>query len=139
MGKLKNALIGLVDSLYHKFHTDEDIPPLNEQLNNIMNHFDFDRVATFMSWEQSRRIYDEEGLHIGSEQWMMINNNHEYSVPTEDELKTLARSLLNEVIKLYEPSNPDRQLVWIGTGPFKVACRYGILELMCVIEYWSYD
>lgn len=27
----------------------------------------------------------------------------------------------------------------IATGPFKVICRYGMLELIACLETWSYD
>lgn len=133
MNKLKNIFVNLIDSLYHKFHKD-DIPPLNDQLNEIMSNFDFNRVATFMSWEKSHRIYDDEGNCIREEPWKVVGKT--YAVPTEVELKNLAKSLLDQVIERYEP---EKQFVYVGTGPFKVICRYGILELMCVIEYWSCD
>ena len=136
MGKLKSILSKLVDNLYYKFH--EDLPSLNEQLNEIMENFDFNKVVTFMEWNKSYRVYDDYGNCIKEEQWK-LSNKRGYVVPTESELRSLAKSLLEEVIKLYKSNDPDNQFIWVGTGPFKVVCRFGILELMCVIAYWSYD
>ena len=44
---------------------------------------------------------------------------------------------LDDCITNYNEKHTN--LIWIGTGPFKAFCRYGILELMFVLEAWHCD
>lgn len=109
---------------------------LESQISFITKNFDFNRVHEFMSWNKSSRNYDDNGICYGTNPWNMFVHE-EYRVPTEFELKTLADSLLKEVANRYRSDKSD--YIYIHHGPFKAICRYGILELDCVIESWSGD
>lgn len=115
----------------------EAIPTLEAQYEEIMKYFDFDKVSEFMHWDKSYREYDDQGRCVGKSQWKMVTPNKTFEVPSIDTLKQLASRLLSEVIEKYQKTKND--LIYIGTGPFKASCRYGILELDCVIEHWYYD
>ena len=64
------------------------------------------------------------------------STNHR--VPTVEELKKDAERLLKSAIRFHK-ANPRCRFYMTATGPFKVICRYGILELECVFESWSCD
>lgn len=113
----------------------DSIPSLHEQYDFIMDNFDFDYVLEFMKSNRSRREYRDDGSYIAHE-WKVYHNG-EFRVPTLDELRNLAGSLLSEVIRNYE--KVKSRYTYIATGPFKALCRDGILELSCIIESWSYD
>ncbi len=113
--------------------TYSDIPSLADQYENIMKNFDFDRVQEFMSWEKSHRTYDDDGNCESKSPWRMYCGPGEYRIPTVEDLKECARSLLTRVMQSKEP------VAYIATGPFKAILRYGMLELDCVIESWHYD
>ena len=114
-----------------------DAPPLDVQYDYIMENFDFDKVLEYMSWSKSYRIYDDDGKCIGKSPWRIYINPREYKVPSISDLRTLAGDLLTQVIKNYR--NSKSTFVSISTGPFKAMCRYGILELVGVIESCSDD
>lgn len=94
-----------------------------------MENFDFDKVLEYMQW--SHREYDDEGKST----WKMYVDEHR--VPTLYELSRNASVLLREVMKLYNDNKSP--YLSIATGPFKVICRYGMLELIACLETWSYD
>ncbi len=110
--------------------------PLMAQYEDIMKNFDFDRVVEFMNWNKSYRVYDDDGKCCGKTEWAMFCGG-KFAVPSEAELRRLAESLLKETIQEYERKKSD--FTYVASGPFKAICRYGILELDCVIEWWSND
>lgn len=112
-----------------------DAPPLDVQYNYIMENFDFDKVLEYMSWDKSHRTYDGEMCRKVSLE--MYISPGEYRVPSISDLRALARDLLTQVIRNYR--NSKSTFVSISTGPFKAMCRYGMLELIGVIESWSDD
>lgn len=114
-----------------------DAPPLDVQYNYIMENFDFDKVLEYMSWDKSHRTYDDDGKCVGKSPWRMYISPGEYRVPSISDLRALARDLLTQVIRNYR--NSKSTFVSISTGPFKAMCRYGMLELIGVIESWSDD
>ena len=102
-----------------------------------MENFDFDKVLEYMQWNKSHREYDGEGRCIGKSTWKMYVGPNEHRVPTLYELSRNASILLREVMKLYNDNKSP--YLSIATGPFKVICRYGMLELIACLETWSYD
>jgi hypothetical protein len=117
--------------------TRDDCPPLEEQYKSIMENFDFDKVLEYMQWDKSHREYDDEGRCIGKSTWKMYVGPNEHRVPTLYELSRNASVLLREVMKLYNDNKSP--YLSIATGPFKVICRYGMLELIACLGTWSYD
>lgn len=109
--------------------------PLEEQYKSIMENFD--KVLEYMQWDKSHREYDDEGRCIGKSTWKMYVGPNEHRVPTLYELSRNASVLLREVMKLYNDNKSP--YLSIATGPFKVICRYGMLELIACLETWSYD
>ena len=108
------------------------LPSLTDQYVEIMNEFNFKRVHEFMNWPESSWSYNDDGSYEKN-QWEMITKDGSYRVPSEYDLRLLASKLLLEVMRSKEKCHSIR------TGPFKVTKRYGILELECIIEHWSYD
>lgn len=102
-----------------------------------MENFDFDKVLEYMQWNKSHREYDDEGRCIGKSTWKMYVGPNEHRVPTLYELSRNASILLREVMKLYNDNKSP--YLSIATEPFKVICRYGMLELIACLETWSYD
>ena len=124
-----------------KCNCEDDIPPIEEQFNDIMKNFDFKHVQMMMNWDKARVIYDDDGNHIDYEQWKMLQKNYEnctLSVPTILELRKDAERLLKSAIRFHK-INPRCRFYMTAAGPFKVTCRYGILELECIFENWSCD
>ena len=134
----------------YKCNCDDDIPPIEEQFNDIMENFDFKHVHMMMNWDKSRVTYDDQGNHVEYHQWETFHrpadsNNIEdlfdpinHKVPTIEELKKDAERLLKSAIKFHK-ANPRCRFYMTATGPFKVTCRYGILELECIFASWSCD
>jgi hypothetical protein len=118
----------------------EILPSLEWQFDNIMENFDFKHVHMMMCWDKARVDYDDEGNHTGYHQWKMYNpvSKGFYEVPSIIDLKTIASKMLKEVIR-FSKNNSKSKFYCTGTGPFKAIYRYGILELECVFENWSYD
>ena len=114
-----------------------DVPSLDAQYDDIMKNFDFDKVLEYMSWDKSYRIYNEDGKCIGKSPWKIFIGPGEYRVPTISELRARARDLLTQVIRNYR--NSKSPFISISAGPFKAMCRYGMLELIGVIESWGGD
>lgn len=133
-----------------KCDCEDDIPPIEEQFNDIMENFDFKHVRMMMDWDKSRVDYDDDGNHTGYHQWETFHRpadpndiedlfdpiNHR--VPTIEELKKDAERLLKSAIRFHKV-NPRCRFYMTATGPFKVTCRYGILELECIFASWSCD
>ena len=125
----------------YKCDCEGDIPPIEEQFNDIMENFDFKHVHMMMNWDKARVIYDDDGNHTDYEQWKTLQGNYEnytLRVPTILELRKDAERLLKSAIK-FQKANPRNRFYMTATGPFKVTCRYGILELECIFASWSCD
>ena len=132
----------------YKCNCDDDIPSIEEQFNDIMKNFDFKHVHMMMSWDKSRVDYDDDGNHINYRQWKTFQGSTEsiedlfdpanHKVPTIEELKKDAEKLLKSAIRFHKV-NPRCRFYMTATGPFKVTCRYGILELECIFASWSCD
>lgn len=122
--------------MWNIFKKKEKISSLVDQYVEIMENFNFKRVAEFMAWNESRWSYNDDGSYE-KDQWMVVDRNVEgkwlYKVPTEHDLRLMASQLLRDVMKM------KNDVAYIATGPFKAIKRYGILELDCVIEQWSCD
>lgn len=112
-------------------------PSLEEQYEEIMKNFDFLHVQQMMTWEKARVEYDEDLNHIGYDQWKMMIGE-KFKVPTVKELQDFASKQLKSAIN-FAKKNPRNKFYMTGSGPFKIVCRYGILELTCDFESWSYD
>lgn len=123
-----------------------DIPSIEEQFISIMENFDFKHVHMMMDWDKSRVEYDDDGNHINYNKWkiyhrpkyLTVDFKIDLHVPTIEELKEIAENLLKAAINFYK-TNPRCPYYSTATGPFKVTCRYGILELECIFTSWSYD
>lgn len=132
----------------YKCNCEDDTPSIEEQFNDIMENFDFKHVHMMMSWDKSRVDYDDDGNHTGYHQWKTFQGPTEsieelfdpanHRVPTIVELKKDAERLLKSAIRFHK-ANPRCKFYMTATGPFKVTCRYGILELECVFASWSCD
>ena len=126
-----------------KCNCEDDIPPLEEQIRDIMDNFDFKHVQMMMNWEKSRVIYDDDGNHTDYEQWKTLPGNYgDYilKVPTILELRKDAEILLKSAMRFAKVNRRCRfYMITTGTGPFKVTYRYGILELECIFTSWSCD
>lgn len=101
---------------------------LINQYHDIMKYFDFELVQEYMAWDKSRREYDDEGNLIKKRPWKMYFPDGGYRVPTVEDLKSLASSLLEDVINGYE---------FVQTGPFKVYKSGDKLVLECIIQGWG--
>lgn len=132
-----NVSLNVIKMKVKKTRNFSDAPPLDVQYNYIMENFDFDKVLEYMSWDKSHRTYDDDGKCVGKSPWRMYISPGEYRVPSISDLRALARDLLTQVIRNYR--NSKSTFVSISTGPFKAMCRYGMLELIGVIESWSDD
>lgn len=110
-----------------------DVLSLEKQRADILSNFDFKTTAMIMA-SPCRPIWDDNYENIlGYEPWTMWDGDIQ-RVYNEGELRQLAKSLLDEVIKV-----SDGNITTIATGPFKAIYRYGILELDFVMETWSLD
>ena len=104
--------------------------PLEQQKKDIMQNFNFDLVEMVMHIpiiDNGNRSYSP---------WKLFNSK-KLVQPTKEMLVDLADRLLSDVITSYKTK--QQNLIWQQCGPFRVVCRYGILELMFVVEYWSCD
>lgn len=133
------------------YKCDCEDPPIEEQFKDIMENFDFEHVCMMMNWDKSRVIYDGEGNHMDYQQWKVFHkpeksiesveelfNPENLRAPTIEELKKDAEQLLKSAIRFHK-ANPRCRFYMTATGPFKVTCRYGILELECIFTSWSCD
>lgn len=120
-----------------RFLMNEDCPSLEEQFDSIMRNFDFDKVLDYMKWDKSHREYDDYGHCIKTGPWKVFIQPNEFRIPTCGELIESAAKLLRGVMAVYK--NQPENFISMHTGPFKVICRYGVLELIACLEYWSYD
>lgn len=137
--------------IIQKCNCEDDIPPIEEQFNDIMENFDFKHVAMMMNWDYARVKYDDDGNHDGYDKWRVFHkpenstnsinelfDSANHRVPTIEELKKDAKKLLKSAIRFHK-ANPRCRFYMTATGPFKVTCRYGILELECIFTSWSCD
>lgn len=108
--------------------TDEDfLPTLFEQRDNILENFDFTRVANTMAMN----IYKDWNTGTYSP-WRMVVS-YGYHVPTVEDLKELATDLMNAAIDC------SHYVYITRSGPFRVIKAYGRLILDFVVTSWSYD
>ena len=117
---------------------DCDIPPIEEQFQDIMDNFDFKHVQMMMNWDMARVDYDDDGNHTDYHQWATAHENWEFRVPTVLELRKSAERLLKSAME-FQKKNPRNKFYMTATGPFKVTYRYGIIELECIFTSWSCD
>lgn len=113
-----------------------DIPSLEVQKASIMLNFDFKLVEMIMRMPV-RHEYNNDGIAEDLYTTWKMYHEDEFRYSTEKDLKELASKLLDECICTYNERHDN--LIWTGTGPFRAICRYGILELMFVLEEWHYD
>lgn len=111
---------------------------LQEQLEEIMQYFDFEHVLQMMHWGMARVDYDDYGNHIDYHKWKMLLEDGRFDVPSLKDLRNDAEKLLKEVID-FAKKNPKSKFHTTGTGPFRATYRYGIIELDCIFENWSCD
>ena len=114
----------------------DDIPSLSEQKASIMTNFNFKLVEMVMRMPVQYEYNDNGIVDDTYHTWKMYHNDG-FRYSTEKDLKELASKLLDDCITHYNEKHAN--LIWIGTGPFKAFCRYGILELMFVLEAWHCD
>ena len=81
----------------------------SEQINEILETFDFESVLKMMEWDDWQ-LYIDGTLQL----------------PTLDYLKNLAKQLLVKA--------SEEVCSRVATGPFRVEKRFGALELLCVYE-----
>lgn len=123
------------------YNCDCDIPPIEEQFQDIMNNFDFKHVQMMMNWDKARVNYDDDGNHTDYEQWKTLQGNYDnyiLRVPTVLELRADAEKLLKSAME-FQKKNPRNRFYMTATSPFKVTYRYGIIELECIFTSWSCD
>ena len=108
--------------------TDEDfLPPLPEQRDNILENFDFTRVANTMAMNINK------DWNTGTYSPWRIVVSYGFHVPTVEDLKELATTLMNAAIDC------SRSVYITRSGPFRVIKVHGRLILDFVITSWSYD
>ena len=108
--------------------TDEDfLPTLPEQRDNILENFDFTRVANTMAMNINK------DWNTGKYSPWRIVVSYGFHVPTVEDLKELATTLMNAAIDC------SRSVYITRSGPFRVIKVHGRLILDFVITSWSYD
>lgn len=112
----------------------ENIPSLKEQKEDILQNFNFDDVAMIMSMPCKR--YNDNDKYPTYSTWRMYHPKLGYIQYSGSQLKELADSLLSQVISTY--INTGHDLIYVSTGPFRAEYRYGILELMFIMDSYSY-
>lgn len=112
----------------------ENTPSLREQKEDTLQNFNFDDVAMIMGMPCKRYNDGEDPVYST---WRMYHPRLGYIQYSSSQLKELADSLLSEVIDTY--INTGHDLIFVRTGPFKAECRYGILELMFIMDSYSWD
>ena len=108
--------------------TDEDfLPTLVEQRDDILENFDFVHVANVMA----TNVYKD--WETGKYGPWKIAMNYGFHVPSADELKDIAKKLMDAAIKCSRATYISR------TGPFRVTKVHRRLILDFVVTSWSYD
>lgn len=119
-----------------------DKTPLKDQFNDIMQNFNFALVAMIMAspckpiykWDIINSDDAEDYMKVvGYMPWKMYMTDS-YKVPNEEELRSLASKLLNDVI---DYSKGGENYYSVATGPFKVTYSYGSLILEFIMESWG--
>lgn len=121
--------------MWNLFKKKEKLPSLVDQYVEIMENFNFKRVAEFMAWNESYWSYNDDGSYEKGP-WKVVDRGTDKwtcKVPTEHDLRLMASDLLRRVMDYKD------NVSYIASGPLKATKRYGILELECIIEQWSYD
>ena len=113
----------------------ENIPSLKEQKEDILQNFNFDDVAMIMGMPCKR--YNDNDKYPAYSTWRMYHPKLGYIQYSSSQLKELADSLLSQVIGTYITTKDN--LIYVSTGPFRAEYRYGILELMFIMDSYSYD
>ena len=109
------------------FIDEEFLPNLEKQKEFILNTFDFEQVAKVMSTPIKKDYF------TGRYDVWKISNKMGFSIPTIEDLKDLAISLMNSAIKA------EDSIYIIASGPFKVTKIYGRLILDFRVTSGSYD
>ena len=113
----------------------ENIPSLKDQKEDILQNFNFDDVAMIMGMPCKR--YNDNNKYPAYNTWRMYHPKLGYIQYSGSQLKELADSLLSQVINTYIITKNN--LIYVSTGPFRAEYRYGILELMFIMDSYSYD
>ena len=115
----------------------EYIPCVEQQIMDILIYFDFQLVQDYMKLK-TRKEYDENLVKVIDKTTWKMCLTRGYDIPTIEELKEFALTLMKNIIKLAK-TNPDEEFFQVKSGPFVVTYRHGILQLDAVIETYSYD
>lgn len=112
-----------------------DVPSLDYQVKDILHNFNFEQVLKVME-TPCQAVFDEDGKVIEYQIWKLYNKGS-FRLPSVEELKQLAADLLWHMVDLVKKSKEEYHI--IGTGPFKVTYRWGVIELDFVLTSWSWD
>lgn len=108
-------------------YTDEDfLPPLEDQMLNIVDNFDFQYVANVMAMNIRKNL---EGKVAP---WELFIYNKK-RIPTVEDLMNLAIKEMQAAIKADNPVYISR------SGPFRVIKAYNRLILDFCLQTYSYD
>lgn len=83
----------------------------SEQIDQIMDNFDFSRVKKTMDALNWR--------------WFDVGGD----IPSESEIRSAARQMMKQTV--------ERKVTTLSTGGFEVTCEHGLLSLRFVVEYWD--
>lgn len=108
-------------------YTDENfLPPLGDQMLNIIDNFDFKYVANVMATNIRKNL---EGQMVP---WELFISNKK-RIPTVEDLMNLAIKEMQAAIKADNPVYISR------SGPFRVIKAYNRLILDFCLKTHSYD
>lgn len=108
-------------------YTDEDfLPPLGDQMIDILDKFDFKYVANIMATNIRKNL---EGQMVP---WELFISNKK-RIPTVEDLMNLAIKEMQAAIKADNPVYISR------SGPFRVIKAYNRLILDFCLKTHSYD
>ena len=122
-----NAFNGLLDGSTTEHKDQEDQGQL--VIESILNEFDFEKVHTIMTKLDWGWVSDDSNMQV-------------FSVPSVEQLKCLAKQLLNDVL-VKGRANKESDIYYIYSGGFKATYNRYLdvdnLELEFIVESWDED
>ena len=122
-----NAFNGLLDGSTSDHKDQEDQGQL--VIESILNEFDFEKVHTIMTKLDWGWVSDDSNMQV-------------FSVPSVEQLKCLAKQLLNDVL-VKGRANKESDIYYIYSGGFKATYNRYLdvdnLELEFIVESWDED
>ena len=122
-----NAFNGLLDGSTTEHKDQEEQGQL--VIESILNEFDFEKVHTIMTKLDWGWVSDDSNMQV-------------FSVPSVEQLKCLAKQLLNDVL-VKGRANKESDIYYICSGGFKATYNRYLdvdnLELEFIVESWDED